>query len=671
MASAFATRTSDTTIVLATRTMEHSVDASKHLKTVLSTMSTHRTEWSTAMYPTPPYPTSNGQSNAWTDSSKHREGSRDVGTSYASSEFVGENSNSMNVSSNKLDEDRKIESTEQRSTIDQTLHPDVVDQHEMPSNRIGELPEEYASSEFVGENSDSINISSYKLDEDRQIESTEQRSTIDQTLHPDAVDRHEMPSNRIEELPEEHSKAITDVELPSLLENETLKLFKNETGEPFSNSTFIRSSDAVKDPLLTNSGNNLATDEERYQGLREGKPVPASRIGRAAGFAALGVGIAMGTAAEYAARLLGSSANSSSSAVVNDANADRLAATLCRMRGAALKMGQMLSIQDESLLPPALTRALKQVRQGADAMPKHQLIAQLKSQLGDNWRDKFVSFDEVPFAAASIGQVHKATIRDSNSGVIKPAVVKVQFPGVANSIASDLNNLKMLVQMTGLAPRGLFIENVIRVGREELRVECDYLREMENQKRFKQLVENDPVLHREKFCVPDVFPGLTSTQVITSEYAPGGTIDKVSHLSQEERNRIGRYIMYLTIQELFVWRFMQTDPNWGNFLFDVGTGKTYLVDFGAAREYSKDFVDGYLRIVWASANRDETTLLDQSHRMKFLLGDENDLMLHAHKQSGFTVAEPFLKNEPFDFRGSNISSRMSEHTSVFLQHRLT
>jgi aarF domain-containing kinase len=81
------------------------------------------------------------------------------------------------------------------------------------------------------------------------------------------------------------------------------------------------------------------------------------------------------------------------------------------MRGAALKMGQMLSIQDESLLPPALTKALNQVRQGADSMPKRQLEKQLKSQLGHDWRDRFHTFDDVPFAAASIGQVHRATIR--------------------------------------------------------------------------------------------------------------------------------------------------------------------------------------------------------------------------------------------------------------------
>jgi aarF domain-containing kinase len=402
--------------------------------------------------------------------------------------------------------------------------------------------------------------------------------------------------------------------------------------------------------------------------LKEGTPVPSTRIGRAMGFVSLGAGLAYGTAMEGLSRLVGTS-SSSASIIINDSNSDRLAASLCRMRGAALKMGQMLSIQDESLLPAPLARALQQVRQGANAMPNYQLVKQLESQLGKDWRDLFVEFDELPFAAASIGQVHRATIKDGDS--LKHVVVKVQYPGVASSIKSDLRNLGMLVKWTGLAPKGLFIENVIRVGEKELQVECDYRREMLNQRRIKTLIENDPVLQANKFVVPDVVMHLTSEQVLTSEYRPGRTIDSVAHLSQDERNRIGRHILFLTMKELFVWRFMQTDPNWGNFLYDASTQTTSLIDFGATREFSKEFVDGYLRIVWASANQDETTLMKQSYAMSFLTGDENAQMIQAHKQSGYTVGEPFYKDMPFDFRGSSISTRLGEHTAVFLSHRLT
>lgn len=297
--------------------------------------------------------------------------------------------------------------------------------------------------------------------------------------------------------------------------------------------------------------------------LQEGQEVPSTRIGRAVGFASLGVGLIAGTMVETASRVVStvtfSNETNSGSIVTNDANADRIAKTLCRMRGAALKLGQMLSIQDETILPESMSRALEKVRQGADAMPTHQLNTQLEVELGKEWRDKFDSFEDLPFAAASIGQVHRASIEQN--GEKKDVVVKVQYPGVANSIESDLRNLTMLVKLSGFAPPGLFIERVIEVGRDELKVECDYIREANNQKRLQELVHGDSDLSRAKFRVPSVYSDHSSKGVLTTEFCPGGTIDKVAFLDQEERNRIGRNIMRLTVKELFTWRFMQTDPN--------------------------------------------------------------------------------------------------------------
>lgn len=177
------------------------------------------------------------------------------------------------------------------------------------------------------------------------------------------------------------------------------------------------------------------------------------------------------------------------------------------MRGG--KWGRMLSIQDDDSLP--LVLALRQVRQGAEAMPRRQLEQQLISELGTDWRGRFVDFDDRPFAAASIGQVHQATVLQQDDG-IKEAVVKVQCPGVARSIESNLRNLSMLGTWTGLAPKGLFVENIIQ---DELKVEWDYRRELKNQKRIKKLVEADPILSENRFVVPDVMEDLTTDQVVT------------------------------------------------------------------------------------------------------------------------------------------------------------
>jgi aarF domain-containing kinase len=115
--------------------------------------------------------------------------------------------------------------------------------------------------------------------------------------------------------------------------------------------------------------------------------------------------------------------------------------------------------------------------------------------------------------------------------------------------------------------------------------------------------------------------------VLTCEFMPGGSIDKASLLGQEARDRVARLILLVTIRELFTWRFMQTDPNWGNFLYDEKSGRLALVDFGASREFRKEFVDNYIQLVWAAANRDSGLMMKV--RMRRWGG------LHAWKQ-GFS-----------------------------------
>ncbi|KAK3026952.1 hypothetical protein RJ639_040358 [Escallonia herrerae] len=154
----------------------------------------------------------------------------------------------------------------------------------------------------------------------------------------------------------------------------------------------------------------VVTKRERRR-LRE-RRVPSTPFSRALGFAGLGAGLAWGTIQESAKRLIfGSSISqdkeSAISPFLSDKNAERLALALCRMRGAALKLGQMLSIQDESLVPAPILAALDIVRQGADVMPRSQLNQVLNAELGPEWSSKLTSFDYEPMAAASIGQVDR------------------------------------------------------------------------------------------------------------------------------------------------------------------------------------------------------------------------------------------------------------------------
>merc|ERR1711871_83944 len=267
----------------------------------------------------------------------------------------------------------------------------------------------------------------------------------------------------------------------------------------------------------------------------------------------------------------------------------------------------------------------------------------------------------------SIGQVHRAVLRDGKN---TPVVVKVQYPGVADSISSDLNNLKLLVSATNLLPPGLYIDEIIRVARIELSEECDYINESENQTKYRSLLSMDKTLS-ERAYVPKVFTDLSTSQVLCSEFVKGMPIDKAASLSQGTRNAIARTLLYITVQELFVYRLMQTDPNFSNFLYDHELKRINLIDFGASREYSRDFVDGYMTLVWAAANGDKETLLDVSKRLGFLTGDETSEMIHAHVEAGMVVGEPFITNEPFDFAASKLTSRIGQYSGTFLKHRLT
>jgi aarF domain-containing kinase len=135
--------------------------------------------------------------------------------------------------------------------------------------------------------------------------------------------------------------------------------------------------------------------------------------------------------------------------IATEENAERLSLALCKMRGAALKVGQALSMQEDHLIPENLRKAFDKAKSSANIMPKSQLDAALVKELGADWESNFETFDQRPIAAASIGQVHRAILKNG-----REVVLKIQYPGVATSIDSDLDNLRRLMVWTGQFPRG-------------------------------------------------------------------------------------------------------------------------------------------------------------------------------------------------------------------------
>jgi hypothetical protein len=147
----------------------------------------------------------------------------------------------------------------------------------------------------------------------------------------------------------------------------------------------------------------------------------------------------------------------------------------------------------------------------------------------------------------------------------------------------------------------------------------DYLVEAESQMQYRSLVMNDPVL-RKHCAVPEVFPELSTARVLTSRLVRGNPIDSAGTLPQSVRNAVARTVLIVTIRELFEWRFIQSDPNYANFLYDHPHRTINMIDFGAARSYGKQFVDGYMELVWSAANKDKEGILKVSKELGFLTG---------------------------------------------------
>uniref|UniRef100_A0A8C4EB73 Atypical kinase COQ8A, mitochondrial n=1 Tax=Dicentrarchus labrax TaxID=13489 RepID=A0A8C4EB73_DICLA len=397
------------------------------------------------------------------------------------------------------------------------------------------------------------------------------------------------------------------------------------------------------------------------------RKVPVTRLSRLANFGGLAVGLGFGALAEVAKKTMrhnGATGNKGvldSSPFLSEANAERIVRTLCKVRGAALKLGQMLSIQDDAFINPELAKVFERVRQSADFMPIKQMTKALNSDLGPNWRDKLESFEDRPFAAASIGQVHLARMKDG-----REVAMKIQYPGVAQSINSDVNNLMTVLKMSNALPEGLFPEHLIDVMRRELALECDYVREAQCAKKFKELLKDHPF-----FYVPEVIKELSGSHVLTTELVPGFPLDQAESLTQELKNEICQNILMLCLRELFEFRYMQTDPNWSNFFYDPQTHRVALLDFGATRGFDQSFTDVYIEIIRSAAEGDREGVLKKSIDMKFLTGYESKAMINAHVDAVMILGEAFASMETFEFGSQSTTQRIHNLIPVMLKHRLT
>ncbi|MEM9781788.1 MAG: AarF/ABC1/UbiB kinase family protein [Pseudomonadota bacterium] len=326
----------------------------------------------------------------------------------------------------------------------------------------------------------------------------------------------------------------------------------------------------------------------RAQAVPSGRLTRAARLGGVAGRVA--TGMALGATRDLAAGRRPQLRD----LLLTPGNITRFADELARMRGAAMKMGQLLSMDAGDLLPPELTEILARLRADADHMPPRQLRDVLDGEWGRGWLKRFAKFDAHPIAAASIGQVHRGRLPAAD-GPGRECAIKVQYPGVRRSIDSDVTNVGTLIRMSGLMPPGVALEPLLHEAKRQLHEEADYRHEGQQLSRFGALLDGDPHV-----TLPVLVPDLTTENVLAMTFVRGRPIEAMASAAQAVRDRIVTVLIDLMLRELFEFGLVQTDPNFANYRYDPDTGRVVLLDFGACRPYAPEHAAIYRRLVLAA-----------------------------------------------------------------------
>ena len=382
---------------------------------------------------------------------------------------------------------------------------------------------------------------------------------------------------------------------------------------------------------------------------RRASRVPAGRLERWMHLGVLAGGVAAGAAMEGARRLWAGDRPALADVVLHGANPRQLVAGLARMRGAAMKLGQLLSLEGGDVLPAALSEALASLRADGDRMTTAQLHAALGREYGRGWQRRFRAFDATPIAAASIGQVHRAVAADG-----RELVLKIQFPGVAKSIDSDVDNLATLLRLTRLLPADVDLRGLLTEVKRQLRRETDYQEEARSLQRFHDLLAGEPTLH-----VPRPHGDLTTRRILAMDHAPGvplATLWSEPH-PQAVRDAVGATVQRLMLRELFEFGFMQSDPNFGNYLWSADDRRLTVLDFGSTVDVSPGLAERYRRLLRAVLGGDRAGIRRRMTDMAWLAPDERDDRAEGLVDLIVLACEPIFAIGPYDYGATDLASR--------------
>ncbi|MEI8629863.1 ABC1 kinase family protein [Vibrio sp. M60_M70] len=384
------------------------------------------------------------------------------------------------------------------------------------------------------------------------------------------------------------------------------------------------------------------------------RSLPTHRISRFSKFASLATRVAGNVIAEGTKQIAKGNKPKAKDLLLTPQNIARLTDQLAHLRGAAMKLGQMLSMDAGDVLEPELADILSRLRSDADPMPAKQLNAVMESSLGTNWKAEFLSFNFKPIASASIGQVHQA-YSDAGDNL----AVKVQYPGIRKSIDSDVDNVGTLLKVVGLIPESVDYKGLLEEAKKQLHDEADYAREAQFAIRYHDALKEHP-----HFVVPKIHTESCSDSVLAMEFIDGVPIEHIEHYDQSTRDFVMHSLLELLFRELFEFKMVQTDPNFANYLYIESTRQIGLLDFGATREYSERFSAGYRQAFASVMNNDEQCLNDALEQIGFfsqtILPDQRQAILDLVKMA----CEPMLVDEPYDFKASGLAQKLREAGTI-------
>jgi predicted unusual protein kinase regulating ubiquinone biosynthesis (AarF/ABC1/UbiB family) len=381
--------------------------------------------------------------------------------------------------------------------------------------------------------------------------------------------------------------------------------------------------------------------------------LPSHRFSRMARLGKLASGVAGSMLYQGSKQWIKGETPSKQDLLLSPQNLTRFSQELAKLRGAAMKVGQLLSMDAGDLIPPELNQILAGLRNQAPSMPLSQLQKQLNLHWGEDWSSHFKQFSFYPIAAASIGQVHRAITHDGEE-----LAIKIQYPGVATSINSDVDNLATLLKWSRLIPSSVDLQPIIHEAKQQLLLETDYQHEANALQTIKHKVEQHNLTAR--FTTPTLYPSHSNNQILSMSFMQGEPIENLKSKSQTERDQAMHHLFELLFLELFDWHWVQTDPNFANYLYQTDSQRIVLLDFGATREYNSNIALGYRQLISAAIDNNlpamETAAAEIGFFQQTILPEQKTSVMQLFHQA----CEPIKTDSLFDFGNSDLITRIKQ-----------